>query len=303
MAILHLANPLSLPHPGPRQYLVDRFIPAGKMVSLYGDGGLGKSLVCTYLACCVSSGTPFFGLPTRKGHVIYLDGEDDDDEFRRRSHAIQNAHRFVGPELGYHQVVQPINQAFIQSLKETIQRFKTVLVIVDSFSALSGGNLDNETIMTFMNSFRQLGIAIMFLDHEPKYNDTQLGPNSKKNQSRAQYHLEEWFDPSGKMLKLSQTKSNIGDMKEPIYLKVNSAPDTINPLTIRFDRAFPTPGSSSAPADKILSFVRTVSAATQPEIVLATSLSEGVCNSTLSRLVRDKKLKTDGAKPALYSLY
>jgi RecA-family ATPase len=282
--------------------VVDKFLPTGKLSSLYGDGGVGKSLLSMFIAGCVSTGVDVFGMHVNRGHVIYLDGEDDEDEFRRRIQPMAAAHGFHGV-LGYYQVTMPINQAFINDLGASIVQNKTVLVVVDSFSALSGGNLDNETVMRFMGSFRQLGVAILFIDHEPKYNDSQLGPNSKKNQSRAQYHLEEYNGGAlGQILKLTQTKSNIGDFTQPIYIKITSVPDTINPKTISLDRVFPVPGGHGSTVDTIVECVRRLKSAQSASIVIDTGLTEGAVATALSRLVRDGKLTSDGLKPATYSI-
>lgn len=299
--MLQVSNPFKQPAPGPRQYIIDRFIPKNKLISLYGDGGVGKSLLAAFLCSCVASGSNFFGLNTTKGPVLYLDGEDDEDEFRRRAKAIENAHHVAG-DLYYHRVTSPINQTFLQALQETINHYNIILIIIDSFSALSGGNLDNETIINFMNGFRPLGISVLFLDHEPKYNDTQLGPNSKKNQVRAQYHLEEWYDPKGRLLKLSQTKTNIGDMSESLYIKITSSPNSINPYSILFEQAFPTPGTHGPSTTVIMDTIRIQGPSTALDLAAYTGLKYTVISAGLTRLVRDGSIKSDGQKPATYSI-
>ena len=49
------------PEPPPREYVVDDLIPAGALTILYGDGGLGKSLLALYVATCTAAGSTASG--------------------------------------------------------------------------------------------------------------------------------------------------------------------------------------------------------------------------------------------------
>uniref|UniRef100_A4WNS4 RecA-family ATPase-like protein n=1 Tax=Cereibacter sphaeroides (strain ATCC 17025 / ATH 2.4.3) TaxID=349102 RepID=A4WNS4_CERS5 len=75
----------------PRQWLVDDLVPARNVTLLYGDGGVGKSLVALQLAAAVALGRPWLGRPTVSGHAIFMSAEDDADELHRRLQDITQA--------------------------------------------------------------------------------------------------------------------------------------------------------------------------------------------------------------------
>jgi hypothetical protein len=70
--------------PPPRRFIVDQWIPAGCVTSLYGPGGIGKTLLAQQAATCIATGRPLFGSAVEKGIVLGLLAEDDDDELWRR---------------------------------------------------------------------------------------------------------------------------------------------------------------------------------------------------------------------------
>jgi archaellum biogenesis ATPase FlaH len=63
---------LNLPAP---TWLVDKAIPAGGLVGMYGQPGVGKSFISIDLAMCVATGTPWFSREVAQGFVIYISAE------------------------------------------------------------------------------------------------------------------------------------------------------------------------------------------------------------------------------------
>lgn len=62
--------------PVPPEFIINDWLPAGYATLLAGHGGLGKSGIALYLATCIASGLPFFGLQVAQRRVIYLSCED-----------------------------------------------------------------------------------------------------------------------------------------------------------------------------------------------------------------------------------
>ncbi len=54
-------------------FLIDPYIPVDSIVFLFGATSTGKSPCSWEMARAIGGGTSFFGLPTRKGRVLYID--------------------------------------------------------------------------------------------------------------------------------------------------------------------------------------------------------------------------------------
>lgn len=70
--------------PKPREWEVEGWIPRGEVTLLYGDGGIGKTLLAHQYATAAASGRSWLGQPTRKARVMAFLCEDSADELHRR---------------------------------------------------------------------------------------------------------------------------------------------------------------------------------------------------------------------------
>lgn len=76
--------------PPDREWIIEDWLPTGEVTSLYGHGGLGKSLLAVQIGHSISHGVPFLGLPiTTPMSVLGIFAEDSDDELHRRLHDIK----------------------------------------------------------------------------------------------------------------------------------------------------------------------------------------------------------------------
>lgn len=155
---LELINPATfqgLPVPE-REWLVPDWIPIGVVTGLYGDGGLGKSLLCQQLLTAVALGQPWVGLPVKTVKAIAMFCEDASDELHRRQASINQLYRCdfnaLGehvrwlPRLGYDNILMDFDGAhgnltplFSKVLDEAL-RFGARLVVIDSAADTFGGN-------------------------------------------------------------------------------------------------------------------------------------------------------------------
>lgn len=143
--------------PPVRQWIVQDWIVQGAVNSLYGDGGLGKTLLAQQLACSVSIGAPWLGLETISGPVLAVLCEDDKDELHRRHASIKTAMGhpignpfhdvWLWPRVGEDNVLvrwgadaKPALGAFSAQLVKTIERLTPSLVILDTLADFYGGN-------------------------------------------------------------------------------------------------------------------------------------------------------------------
>ena len=73
-----------------QKWIIEGWLPEGKVTTLCGDGAPGKSLLAVMLGEAISQGKPFVGLPvTTPMPVLGLFTEDSEDELHRRLYSAQ----------------------------------------------------------------------------------------------------------------------------------------------------------------------------------------------------------------------
>ena len=143
--------------PPARRWVVEDWIVEGAVNSLYGDGGLGKTLLAQQLACSVSIGATWLGMKTIKGNVLAVLCEDDEGELHRRHNEIKAAMGYaVGnpfndvwlwPRVGFDNVLVRWDRdgratlgPFAEALVHQITDKQPSLVILDTLADFYGGN-------------------------------------------------------------------------------------------------------------------------------------------------------------------
>jgi len=80
--------------PPPRDWICEGLgLPAGRVTSLIGNGGFGKSTIVHQIALAVATGRPIFGMNVSRGPVFGLFCEDEAPELDRKTRAICHAER------------------------------------------------------------------------------------------------------------------------------------------------------------------------------------------------------------------
>src|SRR4051794_23614252 len=74
----------------PRRFVAKGWIPVGCVTSLYGEGGIGKSMAAQLLATAVVTGRCWLGIETERCRVLALFCEDDEQELWRRQERINS---------------------------------------------------------------------------------------------------------------------------------------------------------------------------------------------------------------------
>lgn len=82
--------------PPPREWIIPDWLPLREVTSLYGDGGVGKTLLAQQLATCIATGRPFYEHETIPMPVLAVLCEDAKDELHRRHNAINTWIQPVG---------------------------------------------------------------------------------------------------------------------------------------------------------------------------------------------------------------
>jgi RecA-family ATPase len=188
--------------PPQREWTWDNMVPRGHVTSLFGDGGAGKTLMAQQLGTCVATGCQqvestlygkskiipmkLFGKQIRKGPVICLFGEDDEDELWRRQDAINlhygltmndigDLHAMSG--FGLDNILMSFDQstgkssALQQYILKMASDIKPELIIIDNIAdTFAGKEADRSQANQFLkvalgSIVREYGCSILLLGH------------------------------------------------------------------------------------------------------------------------------------------
>ena len=86
--------------PPARGWIIHDWIPGGVVTGLYGDGGLGKSLLAQQLQTACALGAPWLGLPCDRAPTLGIYCEDELGELRRRQVDINASYQCESDALG-----------------------------------------------------------------------------------------------------------------------------------------------------------------------------------------------------------
>ena len=160
----------------PPDYLIDKIMLTGRVYSLTAMTGHLKTAFATYAGLAVACGGVCAGLETKRARVLYLSGENDEDQ---KARTIATAAEFeYAPELGYFTVLAGADAIGVlkdEIPHETAKLGPIGLVIVDTSIAYFGGEDENSNIQLkdHASMFRALGrnlggATVLILCHPTK---------------------------------------------------------------------------------------------------------------------------------------
>jgi DNA primase len=233
--------------PPPREWIIPDWLPKGCVTAIYGDGGVGKSLLAQQLMAAVATGKSWLRYKNEPMKVYGLLCEDDRDEIHRRQNSINQQLGIKEEDFGNMLYVSRVGKdnllmtfdkeergkltSFFNQLLADIQEFKPQLVVLDTLADLFGGN---ENIRIQVRQFvqnccgeiaRSVNAAVLLCAH-PSDSGLQRktgtgGSTAWSNTVRSRWYLEkpEEDGVSPDIRILSQKKSNYSAAKEKITLK------------------------------------------------------------------------------------
>ena len=142
--------------PPPREWIIPNWLPKGYVTALYGDGGVGKSLLAQQLMTALATGKSWLGMPVKPRRVYALMCEDDSNELWRRQYAINKHYGITMDQLtrltllsrvGCNNLLMTFNgqdagltTTFFQQLLADIVASEAEVIILDTAADLFGGN-------------------------------------------------------------------------------------------------------------------------------------------------------------------
>jgi RecA-family ATPase len=174
---LALINPATLHGQAilPRTWILPEWVPLHATTALYGDGGVGKSLLAMMLMTAVATGKPFLGLPVRQGKTLGLFCEDTRDELHRRQAEINRVLGCDFADLGDMRWYSGVGEdniladfskdtpltALYKSLRKEALAFGAQLIVIDTAADTFGGNEnDRGQVRRFIGALTRLALEV-----------------------------------------------------------------------------------------------------------------------------------------------
>lgn len=183
-----IIDPREWTAPAPlREWLVQDWIPIGYVTAIYGDGGLGKSLLAQQLLTSTACGLPWLGMECKGGPAFGMMCEDDPDELHRRQEAINQGYGLrmhhlenlrYSSRVGLDNLLMTFNDRnqgnltpLFTELAKYLGQFRPRLVVIDTVADTFGGDeVKRAHARQFVqgvggNMARAFGCALVFLAH------------------------------------------------------------------------------------------------------------------------------------------
>jgi putative DNA primase/helicase len=142
--------------PPPRFWVAEDWVPYGVVTGLYGDGGVGKSLIAQQLQTGTALGSTWLGLPVDGVASLGVYCEDDENELWRRQCDLNESygvdHDALGsmhwmPRLGENNLLMTFARngvgeltTFHRHVTEAVLDLRARLVVIDTAADTFGGN-------------------------------------------------------------------------------------------------------------------------------------------------------------------
>ena len=225
-----------------REWLLDQWFPNKAVSVLFGQGGVGKTLLVHQLANCVATGAKFMGIETKTMPVLMVLCEDDALEISRRQLSINEwlqvneitdsgpSNLLIWPRVGEENILVTWPQQgedkageFYGQLCEQVQAVKAeqnaeeILLVIDTAADTFGGNENirrevNTFIKTYLGSFcTKYDATVLMLAH-PSMSGIASGTGMSgstawENSVRARAYFSR-SDDADDVRTLSRKKSN-----------------------------------------------------------------------------------------------
>lgn len=271
--------------PLPREWEVEGWIPRGEVTLLYGDGGIGKTLLAHQYATAAATGRSWLGQITRPARVMCIFCEDSAAELHRRQIDINRSLGVSLSELGNLRLVSRNFQdnfiatfdrksqtlaktAFWHQIREDAIAFDADVLILDTIADIyAGSEIDRVLVNDFVKRFlgglgRSIGGSVIALGHPSAAGKSSgegtSGSTGWNNASRSRLYLEyPGKAKSGDVRQLTNMKLNYGAKGAGLKLRWNrGAFDVLAgamPAALRDGKAIVPPSISDAAESAVIS--------------------------------------------------
>lgn len=221
--------------PPEEKWLINPFIPDGMPMVLFGDGGVGKSLLALAMMLTLQTGeSRIMGLrPTRPVQCLYLDWEGTNWENGERMAAVL-AGANIDPstvQVLYRRCDAPLSE-IVHQLRRVVADAHIELVVIDSIIPAAGTDSnEHDTVRRFYAGVRQLGVAALCIAHVIKNGEQEkpIGSGMWHNLARVTWEVKKQQEPGEDVLHIGlyNRKANIGRPQKPYAFTMTFAENGI----------------------------------------------------------------------------
>jgi len=213
--------------PDPMEWTIEGLVPEGHLSMLVGDGGMGKSFLALYAALCVAAGRPFLKRGVKRGRVLYVDQELDEDEQKRRTCRVAEGMGMsvssdaLRGQIYYHQPDHGLGTDDHQQKMLNIDRYLDIdLVLYDSFTMGAAVDVKDESdVVPITQQIRKwpTTLAIDHVSHSTAKNQRAasaraFGSVMKRNAARSSLTLAN-ADTGGYAIQQEKSNFDAGDAR------------------------------------------------------------------------------------------
>lgn len=274
-----------------RPILVDR-----EANLVYGEGGLGKSMISAVFATLIQEGLAVGPLDPEPGRVLYLDYEASKEDQARRFRKVYKGLDLLVPVEVFHRFCFLPLAHDIQEIQRAVLERNIQLVVVDSAGPACGGEPESAAaVIPFFSALRSLRITSLVVAHKAK-NATTVGPFGSAywmNMPRNVFEVKKAQEVDSNVihLLLRHVKANDGTLMRPMGVWLEFTPDAV---TFGFESAADVPEfeSEMPTADRIATTLQG-GALSVADLAEQLALSESAVRATLNKF-RDKRFVREG---------
>lgn len=215
-------------------YLINPYVPESGTVFLYGDTSIGKSPLSWHIAKAIGAGPNFFGLPVRRGKVLYVELDTPDIAVVPR---LQKLDAAPGVTFFFHHGnlnAPNMEIELVQQLQNIYTRLRPDAVIFNTLvKAHDMDDKDTKTPSKVYGFFRALfpQSANIFIHHIRK---ADRNPQVQEIAKEAFSGSKHWIDDATVGLFLQPYKGkDSGDLR--LYHVKSQVSQKLNPMPLKLD--------------------------------------------------------------------
>ncbi|MCF8495532.1 MAG: helicase RepA family protein [Alphaproteobacteria bacterium] len=216
----------------PTRWLINGYIEQHTMTLIFGDPASGKSFIAIDKACCIATGTAYYGHDVRRGAVFYIAGEGHNGLARRfkawEQHngvSLENVPLYVAerPAQFYDEEHAKAVAKAVQELADTTGQ-EPFLIVIDTLARNFGGGDENSTkdmnlFIQHVDDLKDRWGATALIVHHTGHGDKSRARGAMTLKGALDHEYQIQKDASGN-ISLQNTKTKDGPDPAPLYFEI-----------------------------------------------------------------------------------